>query len=113
MSDNIVMRQFSLVVMLTFAAFPLLAWAGPATVWDAGQKWEIKTSSGKIPAGWQPFAFDSFDESDPVLIRRCTTDAAAAKQKWEIKTSSGEIPAGWEPFAYDSKQKLANILIPS
>ena len=31
------------------------------------QKWEIKTSSGKIPEGWEPFAFDSFDESDPLL----------------------------------------------
>ena len=69
------------------------------------QKWEIKTSSGKIPAGWEPFAFDSFDESDPLLLRRHTTGNWDARQRWEIKTSSGQVPVGWEPFAYDSKDK--------
>ena len=39
--------------------------------WDATQKWEIKTSNGsKIPAGWEPFGYDSKDEFDPFLIRR-------------------------------------------
>ena len=51
------------------------------------------------------------DRFDPILIRRCTSDAAGAKQKWEVKTSSGEIPAGWEPFAYDSKDESDPFLI--
>ncbi|MDB4712201.1 hypothetical protein OAF35_05980 [Verrucomicrobiales bacterium] len=34
------------------------------------EKWQIKTSNGsKIPAGWQPFGYDSNDKSDPFLIR--------------------------------------------
>ena len=34
------------------------------------EKWQIKTSNGsKIPAGWQPFGYDSNDQSDPFLIR--------------------------------------------
>jgi len=38
--------------------------------WDAKQQWEVKTSTGKIPAGWEPFAYDSNDQFDPFLIRR-------------------------------------------
>ena len=34
------------------------------------QKWEIKTSNGQIPVGWQPFAYDSNDKFDPFLLRR-------------------------------------------
>ena len=34
------------------------------------QKWEIKTSSGQIPTGWEPFAYDSNDKFDPILLRR-------------------------------------------
>ena len=75
------------------------------------QKWEIKTSSGKIPAGWEPFAFDSFDESDPFLLRRRTTGDWDVRQKWEIRTSSGQVPAGWEPFAYDSNDQFDPILL--
>ncbi len=75
------------------------------------QKWEIKTSNGKIPVGWEPFAYDYKDEFDPFLLRRCTTDKAAGKQKWEIKTSNGKIPAGWEPFAYDSNDKFDPFLL--
>ena len=33
------------------------------------EKWEIKTSSGKIPEGWEPYAYDSNDEFDPFLLR--------------------------------------------
>ena len=36
----------------------------------AKQQWKIKTSGGKIPVGWEPFAYDSNDEFDPVLLRR-------------------------------------------
>lgn len=33
--------------------------------------WQIKTSNGqKIPAGWEPFAYDSKDQSDPFILRR-------------------------------------------
>ena len=38
--------------------------------WDGKQRWEIKTSSGKIPEGWEPFAYDSNDNFDPFLLRR-------------------------------------------
>ena len=37
------------------------------------EKWEIKTSSGKIPEGWEPYAYDSNDEFDPFLLRRRTS----------------------------------------
>ncbi|MDP7048716.1 MAG: hypothetical protein QF721_04630 [Verrucomicrobiota bacterium] len=36
------------------------------------EKWEVKTSSGKIPEGWEPFSYDSNDEFDPFLLRRRT-----------------------------------------
>ena len=78
---------------------------------DGEQKWEVRTSSGRIPAGWEPFAFDSFDESDPFLLRRRTSGNWDGRQKWEIKTSSGQIPTGWEPFAYDSNDKFDPILL--
>jgi|TARA_R100000781_G_scaffold93078_1_gene57758 hypothetical protein len=39
--------------------------------WDAKQQWEYKTSNTKnIPEGWEPFAFDSNDNFDPLLLRR-------------------------------------------
>ena len=39
--------------------------------WDANQQWEFKTSNTKnIPKGWEPFAYDSHDNFDPLLIRR-------------------------------------------
>jgi len=79
--------------------------------WDGKQKWEIKTSSGKIPQGWEPYAYDSNDEQDPFLLRRRTTDNWDGKQKWEIKTSSGKIPQGWEPYAYDSNDEFDPFLL--
>ena len=42
----------------------------PST-WDANQEWEFKTSNGKnIPKGWEPFAWDSNDNFDPLPLRR-------------------------------------------
>tara|TARA_Y100000361_G_C10868782_1_gene193134 strand:- start:251 stop:472 length:222 start_codon:yes stop_codon:yes gene_type:complete len=42
----------------------------PAT-WDKNQQWEFKTSNTKnIPKGWEPFAYDSNDNFDPLLLRR-------------------------------------------
>ena len=39
--------------------------------WDPTQQWEFKTSNGKnIPKGWEPFAWDSNDNFDPLLLRR-------------------------------------------
>jgi len=39
--------------------------------WDTNQQWEYKTSNGKnIPKGWEPFAYDSNDNFDPLLLRR-------------------------------------------
>ena len=75
------------------------------------QEWEIKTSSGKIPEGWQPFGYDYNDKQDPFLLRRRTTDNWDRKQKWEIKTSSGKIPEGWEPYAYDSNDEFDPFLL--
>ena len=76
-------------------------------------QWQIKTSNGlKIPAGWQPFGYDSNDKFDPFLLRRSTNGKWDATQKWEIKTSNGsKIPAGWEPFGYDSKDEFDPFLI--
>ena len=37
--------------------------------WDANQQWEYKTSNTKnIPKGWEPFAYDSNDNFDPLLV---------------------------------------------
>ena len=39
--------------------------------WDTNQQWEFKTSNTKnIPKGWEPFAYDSNDNFDPLLLRR-------------------------------------------
>ena len=75
------------------------------------EKWEIKTSSGKIPEGWEPYAYDSNDEFDPFLLRRRTSGNWDNEQKWEIKTSSGRIPEGWEPYAYDSNDEQDPFLL--
>ena len=43
----------------------------PITSWDSNQQWEFKTSNTKnIPKGWEPFAYDSNDNFDPLLLRR-------------------------------------------
>ena len=104
-------RCFLIGGLFTSLIFISLSDTGTAGEWDAEQKWEIKTAGIKIPVGWEPFAYDSNDEFDPFLIRRCTTDAAAAKQKWEIKTAGIKIPVGWEPFAYDSNDEFDPFLI--
>ena len=74
------------------------------------EQWEIKTSAGKIPEGWEPFGYDYNDKQDPFLLRR-KTDNWNDKQQWEIKTSSGKIPVGWEPFGYDSNDKQDPFLL--
>ena len=56
--------------LLTSTIFLGVAATGTTDKWDGKQRWEIKTSSGKIPEGWEPFAYDSNDEFDPFLLRR-------------------------------------------
>ena len=56
--------------LLTSTIFLGVAATGTTDKWDGTQKWEIRTSSGKIPEGWEPFAYDSNDEFDPFLLRR-------------------------------------------
>ena len=75
------------------------------------EKWEVKTSSGKIPLGWVPFSYDSNDKSDPFLLRRRNSGNWDSNQRWEVKTSSGTIPEGWEPFGYDSNDKSDPFLM--
>ena len=74
------------------------------------EKWEIKTSSGNIPLGWEPFSYDSNDQSDPYLLRRKKNNWDE-NQKWQINTSSRKIPLGWEPFGYDSNDKSDPFLL--
>ena len=56
--------------LLTSTIFLGVAATGTTDKWDGKQRWEIKTSSGTIPEGWEPFAYDSNDEFDPFLLRR-------------------------------------------
>ena len=50
------------------------------------EQWEIKTSAGKIPEGWEPFGCDYNDKQDPFLLRRCTSD------KWDYEAYLKENP---------------------
>jgi hypothetical protein len=80
--------------------------------WDAKQKWEITTAGIRVPAGWEPFAYDCKDQSDPVLLRRCTVGKWDKNQKWEIQASDGlNIPVGWEPFGYDWNDQFDPVLL--
>ena len=97
----------SLVAVVLLASTTVIC---TASATSNTEKWEIKTSSEKIPEGWEPFGYDSNDKSDPFLLRRKTNNWDN-KQKWEIKTSSGAIPEGWEPFAYDSNDKFDPFLL--
>ena len=100
---------FALILCAVLASAVFVS-AGDTRITD---KWQIKTSNGlKIPAGWQPFGYDSKDESDPFLLRRSTNGKWDTTQKWEVKTSNGsKISAGWEPFGYDSKDESDPFLI--
>ena len=74
-----------IAIFVVFSVLVSSSWAAKFTDKDvSGNKqngtlkrqhnWEIKTSNGlKIPEGWQPFSYDSNDEQDPFLLRRCTT----------------------------------------
>ena len=74
-------------------------------------KWQVKTAGLKVPAGWEPFGYDSNDEFDPVLLRRSSSAQWDAKQKWEINTAGFKIPAGWEPFGYDGNDEFDPVLL--
>ena len=75
-------------------------------------QWQTNTSNGeKIPAGWQPFGIDSFDNQDPFLLRRSSAITWNENQKWEITTAGQKLPAGWEPFGYDSNDQFDPVLL--
>ena len=51
------------------------------------EKWEIKTSSEKIPEGWEPFGYDSNDKSDPFLNLIHKSRNRQKKKKRYIRTA--------------------------
>ena len=67
---SIDLKSLLIGALLTSTIFLGVAATGTTDKWDGKQRWEIKTSSGKIPEGWEPFAYDSNDELDPFLLRR-------------------------------------------
>ena len=100
----------SLVAVVLLASTTVIC---TASATSNTEKWEIKTSSEKIPEGWEPFGYDCNDKSDPFLLRRKTNNWDN-KQKWEIQTSSsltGKILEGWEPFGYDYKDESDPLLL--
>ena len=67
---HIDIKSLLIGALLTSTIFLSVAATGLTDKWDSKQKWEIRTSSGKIPEGWEPFAYDSNDKFDPFLLRR-------------------------------------------
>ena len=67
---SIDIKSLIIGALLTSTIFLGVAATGTTDKWDGKQRWEIKTSSGKIPEGWEPFSYDSNDEFDPFLLRR-------------------------------------------
>ena len=67
---NIDIKSLIIGALLTSTIFLGVAATSETDKWDGKQRWEIKTSSGKIPEGWEPFAYDSNDKFDPFLLRR-------------------------------------------
>ena len=66
-------KSFAIGVLLTTTVvLGTGATSSPLIIsWDPTQQWEYKTSNTKnIPEGWEPFAYDSTDNFDPLLLRR-------------------------------------------
>jgi hypothetical protein len=65
-------KSFAIGVLLTTTIVLGTGASKAETIfWDKNQQWEFKTSNGKnIPKGWEPFAWDSNDNFDPLLLRR-------------------------------------------
>jgi hypothetical protein len=66
-------KSFAIGVLLTTTiVLGTGATSSPLIIsWDPNQQWEYKTSNTKnIPEGWEPFAYDSNDNFDPLLLRR-------------------------------------------
>ena len=66
-------KSFTIGVLLTTTiVLGTGAASSPSIIsWDPAQQWEYKTSNTKnIPKGWEPFAYDSNDNFDPLLLRR-------------------------------------------
>ena len=91
----------SLFVLLFCATFFL----------GAADQWKIKTGGTQIPAGWEPYGYDSFDEDEPILLRQSNSPKWDDKQKWEWNTAGLKIPTGWEPFGYDSNDEFDPVLL--
>jgi len=104
------MKTKPLVVFMLLATTAAVCTGAESTKATNTEKWEIKTSAGKIPEGWEPFGYDYNDKQDPFLLRR-KIDNWNDKQQWQIKTSSGKIPVGWEPFGYDSNDEQDPFLL--
>ena len=64
------LKSLIIGILLASTLFLGIAATNATDKWDKKQQWEFGTSRGKIPAGWEPFAYDSADELDPILIRR-------------------------------------------
>ncbi|MDG1073263.1 MAG: hypothetical protein P8P32_16760 [Akkermansiaceae bacterium] len=78
----------------------------------SADSWQIETSNGqKIPAGWEPFNFDSFDEQDPFLLRRNSSSKWDKEHSWKVMTAGLKIPVGWEPFGYDGNDESDPVLL--
>jgi len=104
------MKQINFKSLVTFVLLGSIALICSASAKNNNEKWEIKTSSVNIPLGWEPFSYDSNDQSDPYLFRRKKNNWDN-NEKWQIKTSSRKIPLGWEPFGYDSNDKSDPFLL--
>jgi len=64
------LKSLIIGILLASTLFLGIAATNQGDKWDNKQQWEFGTSRGKIPAGWEPFAYDSADQFDPILIRR-------------------------------------------
>ena len=64
-------KSFAIGILLTTTVVLGTGASNKPTTWGENQQWEFKTSNGKkIPKGWEPFAWDSNDNFDPLLLRR-------------------------------------------
>ena len=71
----------SLVAVVLLASTTVIC---TASATSNTEKWEIKTSSEKIPEGWEPFGYDSNDKSDPFLQRGSSPLPWENTQEWGI-----------------------------
>ena len=64
-------KSFAIGALLTTTIMLGTGASNKPAIWGENQQWEFKTSNTKnIPKGWEPFAYDSNDNFDPLLLRR-------------------------------------------